>query len=359
MYNIGEKVVEKIVFVVPDMAGGGTERVISLLANEYVKRQIPTAILSFAGTQQAYPLDERVETVSAGVPSGGSVKVRLQRLAFMRKYFKENKGCNIFSFSTIGTGFIVLSTLFMKRKMLVSERTDPQSCDHKPYRDFFYGFADVLVCQTQDAVACFSEKLQKKACVIGNPVDAAIPQRYEGKRRHRITTAGRLESVKNHKMLIEAFEIFVRDFPDYTLEIYGKGTLEPELKQLVLEKNLQEKVIFHGFSANVKEEIRDSSMFILSSNYEGISNSMVEALAMGIPVIATDCPIGGSKTYIQNGVNGLLVPTEDAKAMANAMKKVAGNTELSEKISKEAIKIREQCSVEKIADQMLRAAGMR
>lgn len=350
---------EKIVFVVPDMAGGGTERVISLLANEYVKRQIPTAILSFAGNQQAYELDSRVETVSAGAASGGSIKIRLKRLAFMRKYFKENNGCNIFSFSTIGTGFIVLSTLFMKRKMLVSERTDPQSCDHKPYRDFFYGFADVLVCQTQDAVACFSDKLQKKACVIGNPVDDAVPQRYDGERTHRITTAGRLEPVKNHRMLIQAFEEFVKEFPDYTLDIYGRGSLETELKQLAVEKGLLDKVIFHGFSSNVKEEIRDSSMFILSSNYEGISNSMVEALAMGIPVIATDCPIGGSKTYIQDGINGLLVPTDDEKAMVNAMKKVASNVKLSEKISLNAVKIRKECSVTEIADQMLRAAGMR
>lgn len=348
----------KIVFVVPDMAGGGTERVISLLANEYVRRGIDTAILSFAGSQQAYPLDERVETVSAGAPSGGSLKVRLARLLFMRRYFKTNKNCCIFSFSTIGTGFIVLSTIFMKRRMLVSERTDPRSCDHKAYRNFSYGFCDVLVCQTKDAVSCFPKKLQKRACVIGNPVEEALPERFIGERRKSITTAGRLEPVKNHRMLIEAFSIFTKTHPDYTLDIYGQGSLEEELKRYTADLGLQKKVIFHGFCRNVKETIRDSSMFILSSNYEGVSNSMIEALAMGVPVIATDCPIGGSRTYIHDGENGLLVPVGNADRMAEAMSKLSENSELSEKFSKNSINIRKECSVEKIADQMLEAAGI-
>lgn len=348
----------KIVFVVPDMAGGGTERVISLLANEYVSRGIETAVLSFAGSQQAYPLNKRVETVSAGEPSGGSLKVRFSRLMFMRQYFKKNSNCYIFSFSTIGTGFIVLSTLFMKRRMLVSERTDPRSCDHKPYRNFFYRFCDALVCQTQDAITCFPQKLQKKACVIGNPVASSVPGRFIGERRKSIATAGRLEQVKNHHMLIEAFSLFLKSYPEYTLDIYGKGSLEEELKQFVIQKGMKDQVIFHGFCSNVNDEIRDCSMFILSSNYEGISNSMIDALAMGIPVIATDCPIGGSRTYIQDGINGLLVPPQNADRMADAMKKLAGSRELSENLSENGLKIREKCSIEKIADKMLDAAGI-
>lgn len=346
----------KIVFVVPDMAGGGTEHVISLLANEYVKRGIDTAILSFAGMQQAYPLDERVETVSAGAPSGGNIKVRLQRLVFMRRYFKRNKGCYIFSFSTFGTGFIVMSTLGMKRRMLVSERTDPRSCDHKAYRNFFYLFADRMVCQTQDAVACFPKVLQKKACVIGNPIEDTLPERFDGVRRKSIATAGRLEPVKNHHMLIEAFGLFEKTHPDYTLDIYGQGSLEEELKAYAVSLGVEDKVIFHGFCKNVKEEIRECSMFVLSSNYEGVSNSMIEALAMGIPVIATDCPIGGSRTYIKNGQNGLLVSVNNAAEMENAMTKIVDNPELSEKLSKTAIKIRKMCSIEKIASEFYDSA---
>ena len=339
----------KIVFVVPDMAGGGTERVISLLANEFVGKGIPTAILSFAGSQQAYPLDPRVETVSAGEASGGSMAVRIKRLAYMRAYFKKNKGCRIFSFSTYGTGFVVLSTLFMKRNMVVSERIDPKSCDHKLYRNFFYLFARRLVCQTQDCVECFPQILQRKAVVIGNPVSPDIPPRFEGERRKRIVSAGRLEPQKNHHLLIEAFAAFSEKHPDFMLDIYGKGYLEEELKRDAERRGIADKVIFHGFCKNMREEIRDSAMFVLSSDYEGLSNSLLEAMAMGLPVISTDCPIGGSRVCIQNDRNGLLVPMRDASALTDAMAKIADNSEYSEIMSRKAEKIKNKYKISEIA----------
>ena len=347
---------KKIVFVVPDMAGGGTEKVITLLANEYVKRGIPVGILTYAGNEYAYQLDDRVERFCAAMPSSGSLKVRLERFKKMRGYFKANKGCKIFSFSTIGTGFVVLSTLFMERDMMVSERTDPQTCDHKLYRDFFYHFAHTLVCQTPDGITCFPKSLQKRACVIGNTVSENIAYVYEGKRKKEIVTVGRLQPVKNQKMLIDAFSIFEKEYKDYTLHFYGKGPLEEELKKQVQGLGLQEKVIFHGFSTRVDEEIRESSMFVLSSNYEGVSNSMVEALALGVPAIATNCPIGGCKMYIKDGVNGLLVPVGDAIALANAMKQLASTPELAETMSRNAQKVREEYSIQRIADMMLEAA---
>ena len=114
----------KIVFVIPDMPGGGTERVVALLSNEYVRKGHSVSIMLFAGTQTAYALDKRVEVVSMAGASAGSVRVRIKRLKNMREYFKRNKGCLIYSFSTIGTGFVVLATIGLSRKMLVSERTE-------------------------------------------------------------------------------------------------------------------------------------------------------------------------------------------------------------------------------------------
>lgn len=343
----------KIVFVVPDMAGGGTEHVVALLANEYAGWGIEVAILSFAGIQQAYTLDERVETVSAGLPSHGNWKTRLRRLLFMREYFRRNPDCYIFSFSTYGTGFIVLSTLGMRRSMLVSERTDPRSCDHKVYRNFFYGFADVLVCQTRETIACFPKYLQKKAYVIENPIADTLPKRHTGIRRKSIVSVGRLEPVKNQKMLIQAFAKFNKMHPDYFLEIYGEGSLRRELEGLTFRLNIASNVIFHGFCENVVQEICDSSIFVLSSDYEGLSNSMIEAMAMGLPVIATDCANGGSRAYIQDGYNGLLVPVGDVDAMCSAMNKLSEDPEFFDHISINAEKIRNKLKCDKIARRFL------
>lgn len=347
---------QKIVFVVPDMAGGGTEKVISLLANEYVKRNIPVGILTYAGNEYAYPISSKVECFCAAMPSEGNIKVRIDRLKKMRKYFKTNEGCKIFSFSTIGTGFVVLSTLFMKRDMVVFERTDPQTCNHKLYRNFFYHFAYALVCQTADGIKCFSKSLQKRAFVIGNPVSDDIAEAYSGERKKEIVTVGRLQPVKNQKMLIEAFAVFEKEFPEYTLHLYGKGPLEEELKCKAKELGISKKVLFHGFSKQVDKDIRESGMFILPSNYEGISNSMVEALALGLPVIVTDCPIGGGKMYIRDNENGLLIPVGGVKELVVAMKRIAADNEFAQQLSENAKKVRQEYSIERIANLILEIA---
>ena len=324
----------KIVFVIPDMPGGGTERVVALLSNEYAKKGHSVSIMLFAGKETAYALDDRIEVISMAGASSGSLRIRMKRLKNMREYFKRQKGCLIYSFSTIGTGFVVLSTVGLSRKMLVSERTDPNSCDHKPYRNFFYRFAKVLVCQTREAADSFPGYLRRKTMVIPNPVDSkGLPGVYRGERKKKVVSLGRLEYPKNQELLIEAFEEFHKKFQEYTLHFYGKGTKEGILREMAAEKHLEDAIVFHGFCPDAAGEIVDSAMFVLSSDYEGVSNSMAEAMAMGIPVISTDCPPGGCRAYIENGRNGLLVPVGDAHALADAMKKVAEDRELAEKLS--------------------------
>lgn len=346
----------KIVFVIPDMPGGGTERVVALLANEYCKRGVETAILLFAGHETRYALDERVEVIIAGDPSGGKMGARLDRLRRMRQYYKENRECQIWAFSVMGALFSVIAAWGQRHFFLVSERNDPDRYDHKRIRNFAYRFADVIVCQTDDAVRAFPKGISRKAIVISNPVETGSIEPYTGKREARIVAVGRLESQKNHELLLHAFAEFVKTHPEYRLEIYGKGEREKALRQTAEKLHITKKVIFHGFSGRVKEEINSAAMYVLSSDYEGISNSMLEAMALGIPVIATDCPVGGSRMYIRNGVNGLLVPVGEAKPLASAMCRIADDDQLAAAISAESRKLREQNGIVQIADRFLQAA---
>ncbi len=347
----------KIVFVIPDMPGGGTERVVALLANEYCRRGIVVAILLFAGHETAYPLDDRIEVVSVGNPSGGRIAARIERLRRMRRYYAENKECQIWAFSVMGAVFSVLAAGGRKHFFLVSERNDPNQYDHQRIRNFAYRFADVIACQTPDAVGQFPKKIANKAVVIPNPVDIGSLQPYEGERDRRIVAVGRLEPQKNHKLLLRAFAEFVKTHKEYTLEIYGKGELEGELKALAQELGIGKHVRLCGFSGRVKEEINSAAMYVLSSDYEGISNSMLEAIALGIPVIATDCPIGGSRMYIKDGVNGLLVPVGEAGAMAAAMRRIADDSALRQSLSMQGRRLREQNRVEQIAERFLELSG--
>lgn len=349
----------KIVFVVPNMIGGGTERIVSLLANEYVKRGIDTAIILFAGDKVEYPLNERVEVVIAGEASKGSLKVRLKRLKRMRDYYKANRDCIIFAFSVMGTVFSSVATIGRKHRMLVSERSNPEEYEHKWIRDFFYRKADCIVLQTEDVKKAFGKAIRNKAVVIPNPVDPDLPPVFRGKRKKKISAAGRLEHQKNQSLLIEAFAVFSRRFPEYSLELYGRGSLEEKLKKLAIELGISEKVHFHGFCQDARERIRDSAVYVLPSKYEGISNALLEALAMGIPVVATDCPVGGTRMCVKNMENGIIVPVDDKEAMAEAMVKIVEDEQFAGRIATNASKIRGEFSIEKIADSLLAAIGVK
>lgn len=348
----------KIIFVIPNMTGGGTERVISLLANEYTKRGIKAAIMMFAGDECAYCLDSDVELLCVSPQSHGKIRVQWKRLCRMRKYFRENRGSLIYSFSVMGTVFAAMTTVGLHCPMLVSERNDPRRGRQGPMRDLAYARAVKIAVQTRECAGYFPRFLQKKTVVIPNPVDLTLPEPFEGERDKTVVFLGRLHQQKNPALLLEAFAIFGRKFPQYMLHIYGEGNLEKQLKELSENLSISDRIIWHGFCPDARSRIVKAGMYILSSDFEGISNSMLEAMAMGIPVVATDCPIGGSSTYIKDGENGLLVPVGDRDKLAQAMIRLASEPKLMERLSRNGAKIREQFPVRVIADKLLEAAGI-
>ena len=348
----------KIIFIIPNMTGGGTERVISLLSNEYVRRGFEVAIMQFAGYEHAYALNDKVEDFSVAPKSNGNPLVMIKRLAAMRRYFRKNPDSCVFAFCVMGAVFSVMTARGMKRPVLVAERNSPDSCNVKALRNWAYRRAGRITFQTRDGISYFPEEIGKKAVVIPNPVDADVPPRHTGSRGHRIVTVGRLHKQKNQALLLEAFAEFTKKFPDYELHIYGEGELEGQLKEQASRLQIDSLVVWHGFQADVREQIKDAAMFVLSSDYEGISNSMLEALAMGIPTISTDCPIGGARIYIKPEESGLLVPVGDKAAMARAMCRIASDEALSSRLSEGAARIREQYCVERIAEKFLEAAGL-
>lgn len=348
----------RIIFIIPNMTGGGTERVISLLSDEYVKKGFDVAVMQFAGYEHAYPLNDKVEDFSVAPRSNGNPLVMIRRLAAMRRYFKKNPDSHIFAFCVMGAVFAVMTTWRMQIPIMVAERNSPDSCNVKALRNWAYRRAGRITFQTADGISYFPKEIAGKAVVIPNPVDADMPQPYTGSRSHRIVTAGRLHKQKNHALLLEAFALFSKKFPDYELHIYGEGELETRLKEQAARLQIDGHTVWHGFCADVREEIRDAAMFVLSSDYEGISNSMLEALSMGIPTISTDCPIGGARIYIVPEESGLLVPVGDKEAMAEAMCRIASDEQLAERLSAGAVQIREKYSVQRIADRFLEAAGI-
>ena len=341
----------KILFTVASMAGGGAERVISILAECLVKQEHQVTIIMTAGDKVDYQLAPGIKVVSIGGTTGGSMIKRFKRIERLHALFRQNRDAVIISFG-LGTNFYTAAAhLGLKNRLVISERSDPAACPHPHFRNMIFNHADKIVFQTQDALRCFPRKIQKKGAVIPNPVSDINALPYEGERKKTIVAVGRLEPQKNYPILLKAFAAFHKKHADYTLHIFGRGYLHDELQKLSLDLAVAESVVFEGYTQNVHEKILDAGMYVLSSDYEGISNALLEAMALGLPVIATDCPIGGSKLCITHGKDGLLVPVGDVKSMEYAMSRIADDDKFARAIGREAVKVRQRFSVETVMEE--------
>lgn len=344
-----------IAFVIHEMTGGGAERVISVLANNMVKKGIDVTILMTAGAKVEYELDSRVRVIQVGDKTAGNPINFLKRITNLRSNFKNEVYDAIIAFEA-DTGFYsVIANAFMGNKLFVSERNDPARYNHKLLRWFAYSKAKRVLFQTEGARNYFRGNIRDKGIVIANPLKEGLPDVYHGDRRKQIVAVGRLNSQKNYHVMIDAFEEFYRMHPDYSLHIYGEGELRENISRRIQAGNAAEAIILEGFCSNVNEKIRDAAMFVMSSDYEGMPNALMEAMAIGLPVISTDCPIGGPRELIEDGVNGLLVNIGDSNGIAKAMAKLADDTELATRIGVEATRIREKYNSDTICMKWIEA----
>ena len=157
--------------------------------------------------------------------------------------------------------------------------------------------------------------------------------------RKEIVTVGRLEPQKNQKLLINAFSELAKKFPDYTLVIYGEGSLRKKLEKYIESKGLKDRVFLPGAKNNIQEYIKDASLFVLSSDYEGIPNALIEAMAIGLPCVSTDCSPGGARELITNGENGVIVECRNSNELATAMARLLTDRESAKRMGTNAKKI--------------------
>jgi len=217
---------------------------------------------------------------------------------------------------------------------------------------YLFRKADGIILQTEDSKTFFPKKTTKKAVVLPNPLNPEfMKDLYEGEKEKKIVMVGRIDSNKNQKMVIDAFAPIAHKYPDYKLEIWGDGEDYDSLKDYISSIKLEKQISMPGATRDVKEKIEKAGVYILSSKTEGMPNSLMEAMALGLCCISTDCPCGGPKILIQDGVNGLLTPVKDVDAMTKAMDKVLGNPEYAAKLGKQAAEIRKTLSPKKVNEQ--------
>lgn len=337
---------KKIIVVTRAMTAGGAERVIAQLVNYLIEQGKECEIITTDKSGVAYELNPNVIVREIGKKSNNKVVDRLARYSELRKMIKADKPDVVLTMPEDTGIYVILALLGTGYPVYVSERNNPWVMPDVKITRFLrkiaYPFVKGVIFQTEMAKSFFPKYIQRKSVVLQNPVDGnRIPLPYEGKREKVIIAAGRLEKQKNFDLLIRAFARFSGEHPEYELYIYGEGQLRRELEKLVKTVEMDGKVHMPGIKKNLLELINSAEMFVLSSNYEGMPNVLIEAMCMGMPVISTDCPCGGPRMLIKNNENGILVSVNNEEQLVEAMEKMI-DLDFNKKMSEAAKEIRKK-----------------
>ena len=325
---------KKAVLYIDSMQRGGAQRVMSILSEFLSNKGVYTILVNDIIPEEGkaeYPIDSQVHRVFLDKNRKPGRNKNISRVISLRRLVKEENPDVVLSFMGPPNYRMLLSTIGMRCRKVVSVRNDPNKEYGTGLKKYMAGFvfrlANGCVFQTEHASQSFPDVVNKKGRIILNPVDPSFFNAVWNGEDKTILSVGRLYPQKNHVLLLNAFAQVHKKYPEYRLRICGKGSEENNLEELASELGIDTFVSFMGEVGNVKDELKQSSCFVLSSDYEGLPNALMEAMAVGIPVISTDCPCGGPHTLIRSEENGILVPCGDANRLANAIEKVISDKE--------------------------------
>ncbi|MFR1517251.1 MAG: glycosyltransferase [Clostridia bacterium] len=335
---------------------GGAERVIANLSNELVRQGHEVEILLYYDRPVWFSLDTRIK-ITVDEKNIGKVNF-LKHILWRRKYIKKIHPDVMLSFLATFNMVNIIAMTGLRIPLIVADRSDPthipaNKCIRK-LRDFLYRFADTIVLQSKKNQRYFSNAVQRKSAVIYNPVDVG---HYRGSAVHypkqkKIVYVGRMIRKKNPMLLLEAFYMLAEEFPDYKLVFYGDGDLRGEIREKALEYGLEKRVEIPGAIKDIFENICDAELYVLTSDYEGMPNALMEAMCLGLPVISTK--VSGATDVIEDGKNGLLVDSGDTEALANAMRKMLSDHMFRSSTAKAAAQLAEQLEIGKITEEWMK-----
>jgi len=362
---------KKITFIIPSLVFGGAERVLVHLINHLNKEKYSICLVLFEDI-----LDYKEDLHFSGEIVYLDKKSRwdfFKLILKLRKTMKTYQPDTILSFLHYTNIITVMASLFLRRKfkLIICERSYPSKYLPKVrlrhlikwLMRFTYRKADIILAVSKSIARVLEEDFNiksEKIKTIYNPVileeiktkcqkEIKHPF-FEDERTQIIMGVGRLVEEKRFDRLLRTFSLVRKKRDRVYLIILGEGELRKELENLSLELRVDKWTDFVGFQSNPYAWIRKADIFVLSSDFEGFPNVILEAMACGTPVISTDCQSGPNEIIV-NGQNGILVPTEDEKALAEAILKLLTNDNLRKRFSEEGKKKAETLGIEKILPQ--------
>lgn len=331
---------KKIILYIDYMQRGGAQRVMNNLANYFVSQKIDTILINdfeIEDKTKEYKVCQDVKRYYLDKKNSNRVKKNFLRVNRLRKIIKHEKPDIVISFLGPPNFRMLVSTIGIRVKKIVSVRNDPYKEYGKGIKKLItngiFLLANGCIFQTEEAAMYFSQAIRNKSCVIYNPVDKRFyMEKYIGDNKE-IIMVGRLHHQKRPELLLEAFAKISNKFTDYYISYYGTGYLQAYLQSLIKELKIENRVFFRGQTDEIEAKLSHAKVFVLASDYEGMPNALMEAMAVGVPCISTDCPCGGPKEIIRNSKQGILITCGNVDELAFALEKILGNQTLQKTLS--------------------------
>lgn len=304
---------------------GGAERQICMLTNALADLENEVHLIILAENEIKYKISDNVMIHDLSSSSKCGFYGIVKRFVALKKVMKKIQPDISIHFWFQSAYFCAFMDKKYSGKIVYAERGDPSDKEYNGLlgmiRKTTIKRIDGFVFQSEAAKNYFDHKVREKSIVIHNPV--SVPENlYCDPCMHRnkkIVNVGRLYPQKNQKLLVEAFAQVHKKLPDYIMEIYGDGLLEDELRQEIFQLSLDKKVFLYPSRKDIFTVMYESSLFVLSSDYEGMPNVLMEAMALGVPCLTTDYNPGSVKEIIDDGINGYIVPPGNAEVLAKKM----------------------------------------
>lgn len=351
----------KILFLNTNIGYGGASKMMVWVANHAASAGNNVTLMTYRIEEENQHLQNGVKHVHCQLEDEGGKKHILKTVFYLRRFIKAEGFDVAVAFLSPSHLRLSLAVIGTKTKVLFSHRGDPtlkSSGDMKNrminvLNSWAFRQADFYVFQTKKAAQAFSSSIQSRSLVIPNPVTPLLRTKERGRFvENRIVCVGRFDvRQKRQDLLIEAFKRISVRHPDYILALYGDGPDEAKLKTIAGESK---QVHFMGKTLDVVSAIQDAAMFVLSSDFEGIPNALLEAMSLGVPCISTDCSPGGAAMLIQDHQNGLLVPKGDIDALSGAMEWFIEHPQEREAMGREGKQVNYRFSEDRIGQEWLK-----
>lgn len=354
-----------ILLVVGSLGAGGAERVAATLVNAWAERgDSVTLVATWSGRGTCfYPISENVRIVYLADLAGTTKKTvasSAKRFFALRKLIRESGADVVVSFLLHVNISVIAASRGLGVPVIASEHSNPlTSVRSAPMRwlsRLFYPRASCLTVLTEGVVAPVKARIPglRRVAVMPNPLPEALMQFRRSAAdsgRKRLLAVGRLLSLKQFDVLIEMFAALAEEFPDWDLCIWGDGPQRDALEALVAERRLGARVTLAGSTQRIWAEMANAHAFALTSRFEGLPMAMMEAMAIGLPCVAFDCP-SGPRELTRDGEDGVLVPADDTERFVQALRRVMSDAPLRETLGARAAgSVRARYSVAHVLEQ--------